>query len=127
MYNSNYNKYHLRYQNNPKKKHSGATHKKYIPTSGPNKGQQQYCTYGWMYRKNIGLVTLMCVTTKNSRESEKGWLGSIACTLITKQSGLKSFWWGTMHKATGKVVINDLGIVLNPRAPRGGYCGTFMK
>jgi hypothetical protein len=32
-----------------------------------------------------------------------------------------------MHKATGKVVIDKLAVVLNPKAKNGGYCGTYIN
>ncbi len=108
------------------KKHSGAKLSKYTPTSGVNKGQQQYIVNAWMFRRKEGFTKITAVTTKHSKVTDKGWMGSVACTVISG-NGQKSFYWGTMEQSTGKVVIADLGIVLSPKGGKGGYCGSFTK
>jgi len=116
------------YRNNqPAKKHSGAKTKKYMPTSGPNKGVEQTHTHGWMFRKRTGLVTFSCNTTKNSKLTDKGWYGSVAVTVTNVGTGQKSFYWGTMERSTGKVVVGDLGIVVSPKGGKGGYTGSFTN
>jgi hypothetical protein len=107
-------------------KHSGAKLTKYKPTTGKNKDQNQYLVSGWKLAGGQ-LIAVKCITTSKSSDSGKGWVGSVACSITNKASGQKSFYWGTMQIATGKVVISDLGWVLNPKAPNGGYCGTFSK
>lgn len=107
----------------PPKKHSGAKTKKYFPHSGPNKGVEQQLTSGWRL-SNRELISFMCVTTQKSKLSEKGWLGSIACSVTNTKTGAKSFHWGTMEASTGKVVIDSMALVLNPKT---NYCGTFVK
>ena len=121
VYRKNYSK------QNPKTftKHSGASFSHYVPTKGPNKGNNQYITNGWFLRKG-DFMKMKCVTTQKSILSDKGWMGSIACTMLNRTTGEEKFFWGTMHKATGKVVIDKLAMVLNPKAPNGGYCGTFI-
>ena len=32
---------------------------------------------------------------------------------------------GLMDQATGAVTINELGLIMNPKAANGGYCGKF--
>lgn len=105
---------------------SGATSTKYVPKSGSNKGLDQYVTNGWMV-SNKQFIQISCVTTKNTQLSEKGWYGNVACTVTNKTAMTESLFWGTMQKSTGKVVINDLNLVLNPKAPNGGYTGTYLK
>lgn len=73
------------------------------------------------------MISIKCVTTSKSVLSEKGWFGSVACTLTNTQTGVVAFHWGTMEKKTGKVVIDKLAMVLNPRAKNGGYAGTFIN
>lgn len=109
------------------KKHSGCKVSRYVPKEGANKGQQQMIVNAWMYRRNGGLTTLRAVTTSKSKLTEKGWYGSIACELINKTTGQKSFYWGSMEKATGKVVISALGFVANPKGGKGGYFGSFSS
>lgn len=114
-------------QNAPKKKHSGATTKRYVPTEGVNKGVEMQITNGWMFRKNGGLNTFKCNTTSKSVLSDKGWYGSVACEVTNKSTMQKSFYWGTMEAKTGKVVIGDLGLVVSPKGGKGGYTGSFTN
>lgn len=115
------------HQKHQSKKHSGAKSKKYTPTAGNNAGKSQIITNGWMYRRRTGLITYKCNTTSKSQLTDKGWIGSIACEVVNRATGQKSFYWGTMEASTGKVVINDLGIVINPKGGKGGYTGPFNQ
>lgn len=108
------------------KKKSGASTGIYYPKKGANKGVEQHYTLGWMVRNNE-LINIKCVTTKDTKLTDKGWYGSVFCELINKTTGYKTTYYGTMQKSTGKVVINDLSLVINPKAPNGGYCGTFLN
>lgn len=127
--NNSYNRggYNNSNRNNAPKKHSGAKSKKYTPTQGKNAGKSQIITNGWMFRRGVGLVTYKCNTTSASQLTEKGWIGSIACEVVNRAAGQKSFYWGTMEASTGKVVINDLGIVISPKGGKGGYTGPFNQ
>lgn len=137
MGNYNYNKNNGNYGNNrnnqsygnsAKKivKHSGAKTKRYFPTTGPNAGVEQTLTSGWKLA-NRELISIRCVTTSKSKLSDKGWLGSIACTFTNTKTCVQSFHWGTMEHKTGKVVIDALAMVVNPKAKNGGYAGTFIN
>jgi hypothetical protein len=106
-------------------KRSGAKHKQYSPVEGPNKGQLQYFTSGWMLDENV-LLSVTAVTTTKSKLSDKGWFGSIACSITNTKSGVKAFHWGTMEEKTGKVYITDMNLCLSPRANNGGYCGKLF-
>lgn len=101
-------------------KHSGCKLSRYTPTQGANKGVQQSIVNGWMCHKGQPMLNFTAVTTSKSKLSDKGWYGSVAVTVINKSDMSKEFYWGTMEKATGKVIISDLGIVMNPK---GGYKG----
>jgi hypothetical protein len=107
-------------------KHSGAKTKRYFPQTGPNAGVEQTLTSGWKLA-NRELISIRCVTTSKSKLSDKGWLGSIACTLTNTKTGVQAFHWGTMEHKTGKVVIDSLAMVVNPKAKNGGYSGTFIN
>lgn len=130
---SNYNQQNRGYYSQPQgyyqphsrpiKKHSGAKHRTY--TNG--NGLLQYLTTGWRLSRTKELISYKAVTTKKSELSEKGWFGSIWITLTNKVTGEVNSFWGTMQKSTGKVIISDLGVVMNPRANNGGYTGSFTK
>ncbi len=122
----NNNQYNGYPQPQNKKKHSGAKTKRYTPTQGTNKGVEMTHTHGWMFRKRTGLTTFSCNTTSKSKLKDSGWVGSIACEVVS-ENGQKSFYWGTMEYKTGKVVIADLGIVVSPKGGKGGYTGKFSQ
>ena len=110
-------------QQKPFKKHSGAKHRTYTNADG----LVQYLTTGWRLTRNKELISYKAVTTKKSVLSDKHWFGSVWITLTNKVTGEVNSHWGTMQKSTGKVIISDLGVVMNPRANNGGYCGSFTK
>ncbi|CAN1538367.1 hypothetical protein MCETHM1_01654 [Flavobacteriaceae bacterium] len=107
-------------------KHSGAKLTKYFPKSGINAGVEQFLVTGWRL-SNKELISIKAVTTSKSKESEKGWFGSVAVTFTNTKTGAQQFHWGTMEKKTGKVVINEMAFVMNPKAKNGGYSGTFLN
>ena len=107
-------------------KHSGAKHTKYFPQTGPNAGVEQHLTSGWRLA-NRELISIRCVTTSKSKLSDKGWFGSVAVTMTNTKSGVVAFHWGTMQANTGKVVVDSLAMVINPKAKNGGYAGTFIN
>ena len=122
-----YNYNNQNYNNNKQKvKHSGAKYTTYTLVSGPNKGVEQHLTTGWRLAKGE-LIAIKCVTTTKSNLSHKGWFGSVACTFTNTKTGVQSFHWGTMQKSGGKVVIDSMAFVINPRAKNGGYAGTFIR
>lgn len=108
----------------PRKK-SGAKCKHFTITKGPNAGVPRICTSGWNVSRKGGLNTFLCTTTNKSQDAGKGWVGSVRCEVTNKATHQMRVLWGTMQVSTGKVVIPDLGIVINPKAPNGGYCGKF--
>lgn len=108
----------------PKK--SGASHSTYVPTKGANKGNNQYITNAWCIIKG-DLYNFSCVTTKESRLKKSGWFGNVRIEMLNKVTAEKKTLWSSMEKKTGKVLIDELSFVLNPKAPNGGYCGTFTR
>lgn len=108
------------------KKRSGAMTTTYVPKTGPNKDNTQYFTRGWRATRD-GLIVVKCVTTEKSKLSDKGWFGSVSCDVVNTKTGETNFHWGTMEKKTGKVVIDKLGWVINPKARNKGYCGTYIN
>ena len=125
-YNSSQKQSNYSNQQNRTVKHSGAKHTKYFPKTGPNAGVEQHLTSGWRLSKGE-LISIRCVTTSKSKLSDKGWFGSIAVTMTNTKTGVSSFHWGTMQENTGKVVIDSVSMVLNPKAKNGGYAGTFIN
>lgn len=84
-------------------------------------------TTGWNYSKRHGLVTFLCVTTKKSdihkSKSGKEWINVMVKVRYPMQPEQTTN--GLMDKMTGKVIIQSMGIVINPKAKNGGYCGRY--
>lgn len=119
-----YNQYPQQQQQ--RRKRSGCKTKRYTPTSGVNAGREQICTSGWKKNRQ-GFSTFMAVTTRHSRDKGKGWVGGVRITVTNQSSGQQTLYWGTMQVSTGKVIMSGLPFVMNPKAPNGGYCGTYIK
>jgi hypothetical protein len=118
--------YSPQYRDNRPPKKSGASKRTYTPTEGPNKGNVQSFTHGWKKTRQ-GFISISCKTTSKSELSEKGWYGHVACNVVNMTTGETNLHWGCMEKSTGKVIIDKLAIVINPKAPNGGYCGSYLK
>lgn len=110
------------YSSNQPKKKSGAKLSRYVNESG----EEKFLTSAWK-KTRYGFIKIKAITTKNSKESDKGWFGSVAVTFTNLDTGTEQFHWGTMEKKTGKVVIDKLSMVLSPRAKNGGYAGTYIN
>ncbi len=84
---------------------------------------------GWRVTRRFGLITYLCgpnkktkrVTSKTGKEWEN-WTCKIQ--FGDGNSRLISCLYNPQSK---KVTISELGLVINPNAPNGGYCGTFIK
>lgn len=129
-YNSRSNSYDNRNNNNtPVKKHTGC---KYI--NSDKNGNP--CTVGWNYSRANGLVSfLACVYSANKEKGTKGsdvhespksgrkWINVMV--KVSPKMAKPFIVSGMMDQATGAVTISELGLIMNPKAPNGGYCGKF--
>lgn len=109
---------------NNQKKHSGAK------TGGIRTGAhagEQYTT-GWNYSKRHGLISFGCFPYEGSKtvQSARGQQWTNVMVKVNKGIAGTSITSGMMD-STGRVIVKDHGIVINPKAPNGGYCGTFNK
>ncbi|WP_162128202.1 hypothetical protein [Flavobacterium phycosphaerae] len=108
-------------------KKSGCKLTKYYPETGANKGVQQFLFTAWK-KSEHGFLSVRAVTTSKSQQpNNSDYMGSIAVTIINKDTGSKTFYWGVMHVKDEKVRIPELGWVLNPKANNGGFCGKSQK
>jgi len=116
------------YQYQPQKqvkKHSGA--KTGILRNGNYVGEQY--VQGWNYSKAHGLRTFLSTpygkTKKSVSKNGNEWL-NVMVKVQPKQQ--KAFIVsGMMEIRTSRVIIEELGIIMNPKAPNGGYCGTMFQ
>ena len=103
-----------------KSKHSG---------SASGVGKAGPWVNGWNYSKRDGMTKIFCHRYKGSHTGTskigKRWEVWIAQITVGKN---EPYIQPCLHYPdTGRVIINSLGFVLNPKAPNKGYCGTFSK
>lgn len=101
-------------------KHTGAK-------SGVDKNGNPYVS-GWNVSKRRGMCSVFARPYKGTSEhkSKTGRLWHNWFVTVTfKDQGTEMNTSGLYDPQSGKVIIPKLGWVMNPRAPRGGYCGTF--
>jgi hypothetical protein len=104
------------------RKHSGAT-------KGTDKNGKQYFR-GWNYSQQRGMLTIFVSAFKSSGE-HTAKNGNVYTNLMAKvqykNSGVEKLCGALLSHSTGRVTIPELGMVLNPSAPNGGYFGKFSK
>lgn len=91
-------------------------------------GEAKHWVSGWQVR-NRQLTSIMCGPYKDTRES-KSKSGRIWHNWIAKikpAAGAPYIQPCLYDAMTGKVIIRSLGMVINPKAPNGGYCGTYKQ
>lgn len=113
--------------NQPRKKHSGA---KWVPIrKGANKGKE--AVSAWNFSRRKGLVSVLItpwdktheIKAKTSGRLWQNWMAKV----FYKDIGMTQLFGAMFDPAKRKFFIKELGWVVNPQAPNGGYCGTFIK
>jgi hypothetical protein len=104
------------------KKHSGCK-------GGQDKKGRSYVS-GWKYSRRAGLVSFFAAPYKgtNSHKSENGrtWENWIV-KIQNKSTMTESITTCLFDRSTGKVIIQKLGFVMNPKGGKGGYVGTYIN
>lgn len=123
--------YNPQYQprfNKPQKKHSGA---KFGFVHGEE--GRPYVT-GWNYSKSRGMVSIICSPYKGKssetkrRTSKSGKVWENWKAKVKHERTMQTVWYNCLYDVNGrKVIIKDLGMVIKPSSPNGGYCGRFKK
>lgn len=105
-----------------RKKHSGAS-------KGTDKNGKQYFR-GWNFSQRRGMITVYVTAFKSTGEHSAA-NGNVYTNLMAKveykDSGVEKLCGALLSHSTGRVTIPELGMVLNPAAPNGGYFGKFSK
>ncbi len=112
------------------KKHSGAKISRI--TKGQNTDSD--CIVAWNYSKARGLVKLLITPYKGTKrvDSKPGKLWENWMVKVTISRTLSESITSAMVEVNSgggiiKATIQQFGWVVNPKAPNGGYCGTFTK
>ncbi|PAW94082.1 hypothetical protein CKK33_11480 [Mucilaginibacter sp. MD40] len=112
------------YNNNRQqaRKKSGAKHKKSDKNGNP-------VTTGWSKTRGAGFVKFLCVFTKNTDQhsSQSGRIWANVMVVVQKPMTPDVRTSGLMDLSTGKVVVQSMGIVINPQAPNGGFTGQYGR
>lgn len=107
-------------------KHSGCT-------SGITKNTNKPYVRGWKYDKRNGLRSFIAGpyesknSTTNEHKSKTGRIWENWCVKITLSDGQTILKSALYDQMTGKVIIKELGYVMNPKGGKGGYVGTFTN
>jgi hypothetical protein len=121
--NNNYQNNNNNNNNASKKKHSGAT-------KGIDKNGKQYFR-GWNFSKRRGMLTVFVTAYKSSSEHTSPKSGitytNLMAKLHYKDSGVEKIVGALLSHKTHRVIIPELGMVLNPDAPNKGYFGKFTR
>ena len=85
----------------------------------------------WNYSKDKGMVTVFITPYNKSKDLVKSQSGKVYMKMIAKimytRTGNVLIRPVLCNVNTDRVVISDLGWVVNPNAKNGGYCGSFTK
>ncbi|BFG69615.1 hypothetical protein KACHI17_04960 [Sediminibacterium sp. KACHI17] len=106
----------------------------YVKKSGCTKGfaqgeQNRPYVRGWRASKRDGITTYMCSPYKSKtsetkqHKSNSGRIWENWACKVQPQNGQSFFVSCLYEPASGKVIIPELSMVLNPKGGRGGYCG----
>lgn len=110
------------YKNNNKKKHSGCKH--------VENAKGEFLS-AWNYSKGRGMLKAFVFPYHGTGTLNKSQKGneyiSMMCKVTYQNSGIEKLIPVQMNIHTKKVTLSDLGMVLNPKAPNGGYFGKFSK
>lgn len=96
-------------------------------SKGKYKGSM--CVHGWNKSKGAGFVTFFAAPYKRSKKF-KSKTGNEWVTYILKvqhQLAAPQVLPCLYNPASGKIICQKLGIVMNPKAANGGYVGKFGK
>lgn len=112
-----------RYDDEPAKR-SGASSK--VISRGKYQGQQ--CVIGWNVRRRAGMRSFFCGPYKGTRKgksktSNREWVTWMA-RVTNEDTGEENVYPCLYYPDSGKVIISQLKMVLNPRED---YCGTYVR
>lgn len=105
------------------KKHSGCS------AGLSNNADKTPYVQGWKVDKENGLRKFFAFPYKGTKQytSETGKVWENWIVEITPKDGRKWITTCLYDVQTRKVIINDLGFVMNPKGGKGGYVGTFIN
>lgn len=119
---SNYNNGGNRNSSAPKK-HSGCSAT--VASKGTYVGST--VVTGWNYSRRHGMVTFLAAPYSKSevRTSKTGrqWVNYMV--KVQPEKAASYIVSGLLEVATKRVIIKEMGMVMNPKGGRGGYCGKF--
>lgn len=114
------------YQDREQKKHSGA--KKVFMKAGQHQGEA--CLVAWNYSKGKGMVKVLITpygkTHESTSKNGRTWL-NMFCKIFYVNTGVEIKTSVMVDANSYKGTVKELGWIVNPNAPNGGYCGTFTK
>ncbi|MDB5230437.1 MAG: hypothetical protein JWN76_1242 [Chitinophagaceae bacterium] len=104
------------------KKHSGCH-------AGKDKNDNPY-VQGWKYSRRDGMRSFLATPyskTKSVKSADSGIEWQNWMVKISQEGKLPQITGGMYNPATKKVIVKDLGYIMNPKGGKGGYVGTFIN
>lgn len=88
------------------------------------------CLSAFRITKRWGLISYFCTPFRPNGKTKvsvsKTGIEHETWTIEVKmESGQKTLYFGFYNTQTKKLTCKDLGLVMNPKAKNGGYCGTY--
>jgi len=78
-----------------------------------------------------GMLSILVAPTKYSKsvtsKSGRQWVSGCSVSIRNNKLMSTSLHWGLMEKSTGKTIVKDLGIVINPHGGLGGVVAQIGK
>ena len=94
--------------------------------TGPKFGKPYLSGWRLRYGVMVGILAFPYEGTQThdgQNHQWENWVAKVTKDGVPEQGVVPCLYDVT----TGKVIIKSMGIVMNPKAPNGGYCGTFKK
>jgi len=87
------------------------------------------CITAWKKTKDAFFSII--ATQRNKSQTVQSDTGKIweswVVNILNKTTLESKVFNGLFEQKSGKLIIKELGWVINPKAPNGGYCGGFTK
>lgn len=109
-----------------KKKHSGA---KTVRSRKPGFEGVEFIS-AWNYSRRRGMITCFISEykkTKTTTANNGTQYRNLLAKVVYKDSGVEKLMGALLNLSNDKITIPELGMVVNVKAPNGGYFGKFSK
>lgn len=115
--------------NAPRKKHSGCKMQNSYVSKATGEVVNAPLITGWNYAKSRGMLSFIATPRKDKKIREtahpdwENWYVKV----FNKRTLQTEHHNGFYQLSKGRLFIKDMVMMLNPKAPNGGYVGTYIR